>query len=306
MLLIIINSLLITDPFSGRQNENSMHEFIDECYLQVLSHVVNKEKDVFHRMGALFALYCLYVKQPLDESYGQRLDFKIRITLDQLIAIRELVNECKANRYIDVCYVWYKLVSIGVHFVHYRYEGIGPSNTRSCHYWMFENTNSSTDKAVNDLQQSIDTRLKDCQDLHVLYVDYKDKVFQPNRDLKPNIITHDLFSDSTNNLLKLVMDFRFNNRDFRGRGRPSVWTALRTDANNHNNGINCINGINAQNVGSEEKKIIVKKKAIKSKVNVDQDQSSDILWTQDLKDKFKKEKQRMGHKKTHKSKKNNK
>jgi hypothetical protein len=159
---------------SGRHNENEMHEFIDECFLQVLAQLVNKERPMSHRMAAMYLLYSLYVKQPFDESHRHRFEFKIRITLNQLLEIRVFINECKVNNYLDVVYIWYKLLAIkAIHFVYYRYEGIGPSNTRSVHYWMFRNIISSTDGLINDLQKSVEPRIKESQSYVDIYLEHK-------------------------------------------------------------------------------------------------------------------------------------
>ncbi len=291
---------------SGRHNENEMHEFIDECFLQVLAQLVNKERPMSHRMAAMYLLYSLYVKQPFDESHRHRFEFKIRITLDQLLEIRVFINECKVNNYLDVVYIWYKLLAIkAIHFVYYRYEGIGPSNTRSVHYWMFRNIISSTDGLINDLQKSVEPRIKDLQSCHDLYLDYKTKQFDQNtedeemRNKNPNIIGHDLFKDSVINLGKLINDFRYNNRDFRGRGRPSVWAALRTDGSNETQIEN--------NVTFEERKEIVKKKALNSKKHVEiSARTEDVLWTEDVKEKFKREKERILNKQKSQKKRNKK
>ncbi len=103
-----------------------MHEFGDESYLQVLAQLVNKEKPISHRITAMYLLYSLYVKQPLGESHRHRLEFKISVTLDQLLEMRVFINESKAN-YLDIAYISYKAID----FVYYRNESIGPSNTRS-------------------------------------------------------------------------------------------------------------------------------------------------------------------------------
>ena len=175
-----------------------MHEFIDECYLEALSQLVNKDKRVSHRICSLYLLYALYVKQPLDQSLKSRFDVKIRITLDQLTTIRQFIDYCKQNRLIDVCFIWYKLVISGIDFVYYRYSSLGPSNTRSVNYYMFQNSNSSTDKLITDLKKSVESHLKSIETNHEIYVEFKEKVFDGNQkgsDSKPNIISQELHKD---------------------------------------------------------------------------------------------------------------
>jgi phage/plasmid primase-like uncharacterized protein len=98
---------------------------------------------------------------------------------------------------------------------------------------------------------------------------------------------------------KLINDFRYNNRDFRGRGRPSVWAALRTDGSNETQIEN--------NVTFEERKEIVKKKALNSKKHVEiSARTEDVLWTEDVKEKFKREKERILNKQKSQKKRNKK
>ena len=269
-----------------------MHEFIDESYLQVLSHLVNKENSLSHRICSIYLLYALYVKQPLDQSLKTRFDVKIRITLDQLIAIRELIGFCQRNEHLDVCYIWYKLVSIGVDLVYYRYSSVGPSNTRSVNYYMFHNMNSSTNKLISEVNKSVENHLKTIETNHQIYCEYKDKVFDGNVISyydKPNIISQELCKDSTNNLNKLVADFKYNNRQFRGRGRPSIWTPYRSeDADQSNDMID------------DDRKRNARKKAIKTKVKTENESLPHILWNQELIDSLKKAKARKALKKHNK------
>ncbi len=118
---------------SGRHNENETHEFSNESFLQVLAQLVNEEKPMFDRTAAVYLSRSLNVKQSLDESHRHRLEFKINVTLGQLLEMRLLINECKANNYLDVAYVWCK----AIHFVYYRNESIGASNTLSANYSIF-------------------------------------------------------------------------------------------------------------------------------------------------------------------------
>jgi hypothetical protein len=270
--------------FRGRHNDNEMHEFIDECYLEVLSQLVNKEKSISHRISSIYLLYALYVKQPLDQSLKTRFDVKIRITLDQLIIIREFIALCKRNKHLDVCYVWFKLVSIGVDLVYYRYSSVGPSNTRSVNYYMFDNINSSTNKLISEVKKTLENHIKTIETNHEIYVEYKDKVFDGNDisyESKPNIISQELCKDSANNLNKLVADFRYNNRQFRGRGRPSIWTPYRSeDADQSNDMID------------DNRKRNARKKAIKTKVKTENELIPHILWSEDIIDSLKRAKAR--------------
>ncbi|XP_054166087.1 uncharacterized protein LOC128963600 [Oppia nitens] len=260
--------------FRGRHNDNEMHEFIDEIYLEVLSQLVNKDKLMSHRICSVYLLYALYVKQPFTQSLKIRFDIKVRITLDQLKIIREFIDKCKHKGYLDVCYIWYKLLSIGVNFVYYRYQSIGPSNTRSVHYYLFNNSHSLTDKTLNDFKESLIPRIETLETTHEMFIDYKEKVFN-GKDFgveeKPNVINHELWKDSINNFTKLTNDFKYN-RDIRGRGRPSIWMPYRKvndkEIEDNNNNI--------------DYKVSVHKKAIKSKVKLETDTSSHILWTDDI------------------------
>ncbi|CAG2100451.1 unnamed protein product [Medioppia subpectinata] len=273
--------------FRGRHNDNEMHEFIDEIFLEVLSQLVNRERPLCQRIGSLYLLYALYVKQPLDQTLKTRFDIKVRITLDQLKIIREFVAKCKANRILDVVYVWYKLLTTGVHFVFFRYQCSGPSNTRSNNHH-FQGFKSSTDKAINDLKKSLESRFKPIEENHNLFVEYKEKAFNgsehPIED-KPNIINHDLWKDSMANLDKLVHDFKISGRDTKTRGRPSIWAAVRQEGED-----------SANNVDQNDLKASVKRKAIKARDKAENDNS--ILWTEDIIGSLKRGKERNNRLKT--------
>ena len=91
--------------FRLRQNENDLREFVDEIYLEVLP-FVGSEHAFPRRVFALYLLYSLFVKQPNIRQ-------KIRINFQYLEEIRELIQKCKETEQLDVCFVWYKLLSLG-------------------------------------------------------------------------------------------------------------------------------------------------------------------------------------------------
>ena len=91
--------------FRFRQNENDLREFVDEIYLEVLP-FVGTEYPFARRVCALYLLYSLFVKQPIICQ-------KIRINFQYLDQIRELIKRCKELEQLDVCFIWYKLLSLG-------------------------------------------------------------------------------------------------------------------------------------------------------------------------------------------------
>ena len=117
--------------FSGRFNENDLHEFIDECFIICLSQM-NQDKPLERRIAGLYLLYSMYAKQPLNEQQTQQLDVKIRMTQDDLFNARQLYSDCKENGQTNVCFLWFKLLSIGaIHFVFANRQNYGPSDTVS-------------------------------------------------------------------------------------------------------------------------------------------------------------------------------
>ena len=246
----------------------------------MLSQLVNKDKPLSHRVCSLYLLYALYMKQPLDQSMKSRFDVKVRITLDQLIIIREFVEQCKLKDLKEVCFIWYKLVAIGVHFVNYRYSSLGPSNTRSVNYYMFQNASSTTDKLIVDLKKSLEPRLQTLGTYHESYIEFKDKMFDGEQnavDKKPNIISTEAHNDSSYQLTKLVTDFKFMKGKLRGRGRPSVWAPYTTEGEEE-----IESSKDTTKIKSE-----VQKKAIKSRIKSEKEPSFHILWNDDIIDSIK-------------------
>lgn len=280
--------------YRGRHNDNEMHEFIDECFLEVLSQLVNKDKSLSHRICSLYLLYALYVKEPLDQSMKTRFDVKVRITLDQLKIVREFIEHCKVNQFLDACFVWYKLVAIGLHFVYYRYSSLGPSNTRSVNYYMFQNGSSTTDKLIVDLKKSLEPRLQTLSTYHESYIEFKDKMFDgenSSHEKKPNIISTETHRDSSYQLNKLVTDFKYMKGKLRGRGRPAVWAPYTADGEEEIESPENMSKIRAE----------VQKKAIKSKVKSEKETWSNILWNNDIIDSIKRGKLKKEMKKSSKT-----
>jgi hypothetical protein len=109
--------------FGFRQNSRDLREFVDEIYLEVLPNVCS-EYPLERRVCALYLLYSLFVKQPIICQ-------KIRINFQYLEQIRELIQKCKQLSQLDVCYVWYKLLSLGaIDLVHVS-RLMGPSYIRN-------------------------------------------------------------------------------------------------------------------------------------------------------------------------------
>ena len=92
--------------FRHRLNENDLREFIEEMYLVVLPNVCS-QYPFERRVCALYLLYSLFVKQP------QNLCVKIRVNFPYLQEIRQLIQKSKQLEQLDVCFVWYKLWSLG-------------------------------------------------------------------------------------------------------------------------------------------------------------------------------------------------
>jgi len=92
--------------FKARTNDNELREFIDEIYLEVLPNC-SRDKPFERRVASLYLLYSLFVKQPQNKAIQ-----KIRINYYYLSEMRELVDKSKQLDQLDVCYIWYKLLSL--------------------------------------------------------------------------------------------------------------------------------------------------------------------------------------------------
>mgnify|MGYP002715459373 FL=1 len=169
--------------FSGRFNENDLHEFIDECFIICLSQM-NQDKPLERRIAGLYLLYSMYVKQPLNEQRTQQLDIKIRMTQDDLFNARQLYSDCKENGQTNVCFLWFKLLSIGaIHFVFANRQNYGPS------YIM--NSRLTDQKMVNRIMVSYQTekdKMAKIQDIHSTYILIKETIKKSDDQLVPMVI----------------------------------------------------------------------------------------------------------------------
>ena len=121
-----------------------------------------------------------------------------------------------------------------------------------------------------DLKKSVESHLKSIETNHEIYVEFK--LFDGNQkgsDSKPNIISQELHKYSNNTLNKLVAEFKYNNREFRGRGRPSIWTPYRSEDNESKSDFNV-----------DKRRNNAKRKAIKTKMNTESVSVPHILWTE--------------------------
>ena len=169
--------------FSGRFNENDLHEFIDECFIICLSQM-NQDKPLERRIAGLYLLYSMYVKQPLNEQRTQQLDIKIRMTQDDLFNARQLYSDCHNAGLKNVCFFWFKLLSIGaIHFVFANRQNYGPS------YIM--NSRLTDQKMVNRIMVSYQTekdKMAKIQDIHSTYILIKETIKKSDDQLVPMVI----------------------------------------------------------------------------------------------------------------------
>ena len=169
--------------FSGRFNENDLHEFIDECFIICLSQM-SQNKPLERRIAGLYLLYSMYVKQPLNEQQTQQLDIKIRMTQDDLFNARQLYSDCHNAGLKNVCFFWFKLLSIGaIHFVFANRQNYGPS--------FIMNSRLTDQKMVNRIMVSYQTekdKMAKIQDIHSTYILIKETIKKSDDQLVPMVI----------------------------------------------------------------------------------------------------------------------
>ena len=88
----------------------------------------------------------------------------------------------------------------------------------------------------------------------------------------------------------MVADFKYNNREFRGRGRPSIWTPYRSEDNESESDFNV-----------DKRRNNAKRKAIKTKMNTESVSIPHILWNEELIDSIKRAKEKKALRKKQKS-----
>jgi hypothetical protein len=131
--------------FKARINDNELREFIDEIYLEVLPNC-SRDKPFERRVASLYLLYSLFVKQPQNKTIQQR----IRINYYYLSEIRELVEKSKQLDQLEVCYIWYKLLSLkAIDFVHVS-RLMGPYYIRNSR--VTNETETYTDFIINQFK----------------------------------------------------------------------------------------------------------------------------------------------------------
>ncbi|CAG2169696.1 unnamed protein product [Oppiella nova] len=242
--------------FRLRVNENELREFVDEIYLEVLPNVA-EDHPLDRRVCALYLLYSLFQKQPkLSDKVRDRQ--KIRINFSYLEQIRDLIERCKRLEQLDVCYVWYKLLSLGaVHLVHVS-RLMGPLYIRNSR--VTNETQTKTDFLIDQFQTSLNQPFEELSHIHEKYRAMKEALY----DESPQTKQLDQIQDNMFELSKAKMD---------NLAKEFTNTAVKTSVDNQMDGEEeDSDGVNQTYDPIGEKRRKLKEKAfgfgIKSKTEV--------------------------------------
>lgn len=110
-------------------------------------------RNLYTQAGALFTLYGLYYKQPLNCWVN------IRVTHDQLLKILDFINLMRNDNHTDVLCIFAKLYSDDAfHFVAHEIPlGVETKFLRNYDLqpdMMFQGSKTDADKVIHDLQNS--------------------------------------------------------------------------------------------------------------------------------------------------------
>lgn len=187
-----------------------MHEFIDECYSLILTQVTS-DKPLNRRIAALYLLYGMYMKQPLDEQLKNKLDVKIRLNFNHLAALRELFNQCNAQKIYQPCYIWYRLLAFkAYHFVFHEKQNFGP------HYSRHNTADQSSSNAIGVWMDELQTEVAEKVDGFHELADYyhlmrEEVVEQTEAELGVKTparpFHHDLIESIRNKMARLLNNY---------------------------------------------------------------------------------------------------
>ena len=204
--------------FSGRFNENDLHEFIDECFIICLSQM-NQDKPLERRIAGLYLLYSMYVKQPLNEQRTQQLDIKIRMTQDDLFNARQLYSDCHNAGLKNICFFWFKLLSIGaIHFVFANRQNYGPSyivNSR-----LISNRQTQVKQLVKQLDSEVKQKIEKIKNIHIVNDEMKEAMKEADSEIHiPRITNNSYLDESILETIKLQQKYSevIINRQFKKR-----------------------------------------------------------------------------------------
>ena len=152
--------------FRLRYNENDLKDFVEQIFLEVLPHLC-ENYPLERRVCALYLLYCLYVKQPKSRQ-------AIRMNFAHLEQIRALIQKCKQLSQLDVCYVWFKLLSMGAIDMVYVSRLMGPQYMHKCRN-IYE-TQTETDLIIDQFKTSMFSPLMELSHIHERYRTLKDSL----------------------------------------------------------------------------------------------------------------------------------
>ncbi|CAG2114923.1 unnamed protein product [Medioppia subpectinata] len=232
--------------FKFRQNDNEMREFVDEMYLEVLPNVAEDHR-LERRVCALYLLYSLYSKQPkLDGQMAA--PQKIRINFAYLQQMRDLIETCKQLDQLDVCYVWYKLVSMGaIHFVHVS-RLMGPLFIRNSR--VTNETQTKTDFLIDQFQTSLMAPLDELSHIHEKYRAMKEAIVDESPQLEPQFKLVDHINDNEFELTKAKM---YNlAKEF---SNTTVKTSTNTAANDETEECDELNDKTYDAIGEKRRKL---------------------------------------------------
>ena len=93
--------------FNGRESYRDLYEFTEELFDRVKQSArpvyQNRERNHLLRYAGLYMMYALFFKQPC------RPRVKLRLTMEEMKELQDLVDQARADNHWDVVFAWCKL-----------------------------------------------------------------------------------------------------------------------------------------------------------------------------------------------------
>ena len=168
---------------------------------------MSQDKSLERRIAGLYLLYSMYVKQPLNEQQTQQLDVKIRVTQDDLFNTRQLYSDCAKNGLTNVCFLWFKLLSIGaIHFVFVNRQNYGPSyivNSR-----LINSRQTKVKQLIKQLDSEVKQKIEKIKNVHIVNDEMKEAMKEVDNKIQiPKIINNSYLDESILETMKLQQKY---------------------------------------------------------------------------------------------------
>lgn len=150
--------------FCGFTKRVELLEFVEECCI-ITSGELSESNDVSRRVAALYLLYSLHFKQPMNVKSP------IRVTIKMYAEIKSLIEFARANGHYDIFYCWRKLVTGGsIEQVH-ALRLYGPAYIRGSK--LLPGFVRSTNELAHELSDEVQPQLDELSQIHSQYMEMK-------------------------------------------------------------------------------------------------------------------------------------